>query len=94
MTSNLGQMRHTDKGIPWWVNTIYKVGVPTAMACYLVWLLSGKVQTNLEAIQMTLTKHMTEQSHAIEIQDHQLQMLRVICSQGAKSPLERNACFQ
>lgn len=96
MTIKMGQvMRSTDiRGVPWWLNAIYKVGVPTAIACYLVWLLAAQVQTNLQAIQVLVTQHVNDQAKSSQIADRQLQMLRVICAQGAKSPLERNACFQ
>ena len=80
--------------IPWWVNAVYKVGVPTAIACYLVWFLTTRIQSNLEAIQGNLTIH-TQQS--IQSQEHNkqvLQLLRVICAEGAKNVVERNACFQ
>lgn len=81
-------------GYPWWVGAIYKVGVPTAIAVYLVWFLANRVQNNLEAVTSVVTQHMQDQRVETESHRKELQILRAICVQGAKNVIERNACFE
>jgi hypothetical protein len=87
-------MMRTSSQLPWWVTAVYKVGVPTAIACYLVWLLAAKVQDNLQAIQGEVTQHILDQQLSSQTSKQTLVLLRIICSEGAKSVEERNACFQ
>jgi hypothetical protein len=79
---------------PWWVESVYKFGVPTAIAVYLVWFLAQKVQLNLEAVQTSLVHHIQTQEQNNKYSEKSLQILRVICAQGARNVTERNACFE
>lgn len=80
--------------IPWWVSAIYKVGVPTAIACYLVYILANKVQTGIEATNEALNAHIRQQQMYFDNQQKQLQLLRTICANAATSGMERNECFK
>lgn len=85
-------------GLPWWVNAVYKVGVPTAIACYLVYILAGKVQTNVEAVQSVLSQHELEQQHFLNELNRdsklQLKMLETMCIHSSKTDEQRQECIQ
>lgn len=80
--------------IPWWISATYKFGVPTAIACYLVWILATRVQTMLEATNQALTAHIHQQEMHFQNEQKQLQLLRTICANGATDKSERNECFK
>lgn len=87
-------VRLDNRELPWWVNAIYKVGVPVAISCYLVWFLANRVQSNLEAVNTAINQHLSDQRMETESHKKELQILRAICVQGAKNVTERNACFE
>jgi hypothetical protein len=91
---DLGKIAMSQSGVPWWVTSIYKVGVPTAIACYLVWFLTSRIQTNLEAVQGSISLHIQQQNEEHQTGKQMLQLLRVICAEGAQSSVERKACFE
>lgn len=84
--------------LPWWVNAIYKVGVPTAIACYLVWILASKVQTEVEAVQNVVNQHVQDQQRNMleftKISKEQLKLLRAMCLHSAKTDNQRDDCVQ
>jgi len=80
--------------IPWWLSAVYKVGVPTAIACYLVWVLASNVQTMLKATNEAINSHIQQQEEHNKNEQKQLQLLRVICANAATSRDERNECFK
>jgi hypothetical protein len=80
--------------VPWWVNAIYKVGVPTAIACYLVWFLTTKVQNNLEAIQSNVAQHTQDTMQNSRTNRQILHMLQTICINEAQNASERNECLK
>ena len=82
------------RDIPWWVGAIYKVGVPTAIACYLVYILANRVQTGIEATNAALAAHIHQQQMHYQNEEKQLQLLRAICSNSAANGTERNECFK
>lgn len=102
----LDDRRETDsQGVPWWVRAIAFVGVPSAIACFLVWTLAGDVRTEATRAANTslanasaLVEHQkhTEQLHQnIEkYMNSQLLLMRLLCSNSARSAEERRACFQ
>lgn len=79
---------------PWWVTTIYKIGVPTAIAIYLVYILAAKVLVHLEAVDNNVMTHISKQDIHYINQEKQLQLLRFICAQGAKNATDRRQCFE
>jgi hypothetical protein len=82
------------ENLPWWVNAIYKVGVPTAIACYLVWFLTSRVQTNLDIIQIAITKHVSDQTTSMEYNRQALNILRTMCVNAAKTDDARTECLK
>lgn len=80
--------------IPWWVSTVYKIGVPTAIACYLVYILANKVQTGIEATNEALAAHIHQEEMHFNNEQKQLQLLRTICANAATDRNERNECFK
>lgn len=86
------------QNLPWWVQAVYKVGVPTAIACYLVYMLAGKVQTNLEAIDKLVSNHAAEEARDMNelnsLHTKQLRILQAMCLHGAKTDEQRQDCLQ
>lgn len=87
--------------LPWWVSAIYKVGVPTAIACYLVWILAGKVQTDLEATQNQMTSmqalmasHIATQERNLKVNEDILKAMRKICVNTSDTKADRDECVQ
>jgi len=49
--------REYDGGQPWWVGSIYKIGIPAAISCYLIYFLVQKVDTKQDEIFSLLKAH-------------------------------------
>ena len=87
--------------LPTWlqliVQVIFKFGVPSAIAIYLVWIGASNLPTlrlelaaqhhELQQVQQTLT---VIQAQTKEIQ----QTLNWLCYHAAKTEIEKRACFQ
>lgn len=93
-------MVKTNDGLPWWVNALYKVGAPIAIACYLVWFLTTKVQTDIENVQAVVIQHvkdLQDQRDAVKdtnrLMERQLRMLEAMCLHNAKSDEQRQECY-
>ena len=70
-------------GTPWIVKAVSAVGVPSAIAIYLVWLLSTQVLT---AIQTHADRSEAELRELLPV-------LRQICINTSQTPVDRVACF-
>lgn len=67
---------------PWWIAAIYKLGVTSAIAAFLIWWLTSQVSANLASIQQRLDQHVT----STDI------YLHAICVNTAKTEVERASC--
>ena len=82
--------------LPQWVKAIAVIGVPGAIALYLVWMggqilprVQQEIILNREESNKTqdmLREHLTQQSE-------NYRLLMRICANTAKTPLERGQCF-
>lgn len=64
---------------PWWIQVVYVVGVPSAIAMFLVFQLSTTLQQRIDALHNAVLAHMrqtTEQQ--IILYDH-TRLLRSMC---------------
>jgi hypothetical protein len=91
----------SEDGLPWWVNAIYKVGVPTAIACYLVWFLATRIQANMDSYQVSMNNmqklmetHITEQQEGTRVNKRILEALQMICVNTTDSKNERADCIK
>lgn len=92
-------------GGPWWVKDLRVVGPITIIALGLVYLLAVDVRNDSRAAATTanlmrseLSEHQkhTEQLH-VNIESYmrvQLLLMRQLCTNSAKTPDEKRACFQ
>lgn len=67
---------------PWWIMAIYKLGVPVAIAGFLVWWVTTVVASSLTTIQTELWQHVTSTNL----------YLRAICLHGSHTQEERDEC--
>lgn len=76
-----------------WVNIIYKYGIPSALALYLVWHMSTTQAAVLDRIDKTTTAHAADATTAKERENRMETYLRLLCSFTAKSDVDRNTCL-
>jgi len=90
--------RTTDSGYPWWLNAIYKVGVPSAIAIFLVWFMTTQVRDNLNSIKENLMLHSEVNIKSLQANefhnDKLFKLLQRICANSAKTNTERVECFR
>lgn len=67
---------------PWWIETVYKLGVPTVIAGALLWFFMTQVSANIANIQRDLREHVAATNF----------YLRAICMNGSKDEAERANC--
>lgn len=90
---------------PWWVTAAGVVGVPSAIALYLVYWLTGAaaremtehsslIRTQMEAVRQDLTVSATDHAQIVDARlTSIMRMLQRICVNTASSMDERAACF-
>jgi hypothetical protein len=66
----------------WWIEAMLKLGVPAAIACFLVWFLATQLLANMSAIAHQLNDHVTSTNI----------YLRAVCLHTAKTQAERDDC--
>jgi hypothetical protein len=67
---------------PWWIEVAYKIGVPSAIAVFLIWFIVAKVSASLEHANGTLDEHVWTTNF----------YLHAICTNAAKTEAERENC--
>jgi len=80
-----------DPQVPWWIAAIYKIGVPSAIAIYLVLRLTQGLPSAADVIDVKalLTTHvMSTEAQLVEIR----LLLRAICYNTAKNDAAARAC--
>lgn len=89
--------RSTDVNSPWYIDAVYKVGIPSAIAVFLIWFLTGEVKSDISVIKESVKIHAEATIHASESikdqNDRLTYLLLRICVNGAKNETERNACI-
>lgn len=76
-----------------WVNLIYKYGIPSALALYLVWHMTTTQAAVLDRIDKTTTAHVAATTESKERENRMESYLRLLCSFAAKSDADRNTCL-
>lgn len=78
---------------------IFKIGVPSAIALYLVYILTAGIQADMKQMKMSFDAHanqaasMITQYEQVRIQsDRQLYVMQRICINSAKTTQERAEC--
>lgn len=72
-------------GLPWWVKAAYMLGVPAAIALFLLWFVTTSVAGEIKGLRDDTRQHMRDQAR-------QLQYLRAICLNTAPTDLARAQC--
>ncbi len=88
-------------GTPWYIKFIYQVGVPSAIALYLVWLLGNSLTASTRDTQTMVQQHMG-QAAAMELKldkeqasvDVLIQLQKFSCLHAAHNTSERTDCFE
>lgn len=86
--------------LPNWLRGIAVIGIPGAIALYLVWM-GGQILPNLqkeillnrsatEKTQEMLRDHLTNEANS---RQETYRLLLRICTNTAKTPMERGQCF-
>jgi len=77
-----------------------KVGVPSVIAIYLVWILTQGLSQDMAAMKASFDQHssqaamMMQQYEQVRIQsDRQLYVMQRICINSANTPQERQECL-
>jgi hypothetical protein len=94
--------RQTDTdGIPWQIRAIVLMGVPSAIACYLVWVLASNISPSLSAQGQTLNQLVLsvsnmrdEHSQMRAVNEAMLRVLQASCVNNAKDSIERERCLR
>lgn len=82
--------------LPWWVRSIAIIGIPGAIAIFLVWVGSQEVPkikaqgSETQAVALTNQKMIDELKKK---QDAMFRMLQRICSNTARTEYDRQRCF-
>jgi len=86
---------------PWWVKAIVTVGVPSAIALYVVWFITGQLSTTVGLLQVgqaglqeSIRMHTADSSYIFKETQEMRQLLQQICANTAENEVNRNACFQ
>ncbi len=97
--------RRREDNTPWWIGAIYKLGIPAAIALFLIWFVVATVIPNIQFIKENLVLHANSSSQVgqdlrdqnIRLSQQNERLMRVlqqICINSAKNNQERNGCFQ
>lgn len=86
---------------PWWINPVYKFGIPSAICIFLVWFLTTQVKSDLNDLKLSmnnLNSQVSFNKNLIEtntqVNERMLQVLQRICINSAATNFERNECFK
>ena len=85
---------------PMWLRATVMLGVPAAIALFLVWFITAQVGANIHNIEVAQQQFAVEQakSSAVQLQiQTQLATLtgvmRMVCYNTSKNDAQRDACF-
>ena len=95
------QMDGESDGIPWWIRAVVYMGVPAAIACYLVYILAQTVAASQTQVQSTLNtlavSVSTMQGEHVQIKvlnEAMLKVLQASCANAAQTEEKRVNCFR
>ena len=88
-------------GLPIWAKVIGLIGVPSAIAVYLVWALVSEIAPGLVKVNNLLADHIFQMSSFISGQQELknqnesiLRVLRTSCANQSKSDRDRENCLR
>lgn len=86
---------------PWWVKAVVRIGVPSAIACVLVWFLMNSVTSSLAAIRADVqAQKVTMETTAASLTRQEsangelLSYMRMICVNTSKNDSDRSSCLK
>mgnify|MGYP001559873781 FL=1 len=74
-----------ENGMPWWVRALYVLGVPAAIAIFLIYFVTSAVSSELAGLRADVRMHMRDQSLLVYY-------LEALCRNTAETDTERTAC--
>jgi hypothetical protein len=87
--------------IPWQVKAIATIGIPAAIAIYLVFILANRIESSVLSVQGELQRHAVDSSYMIKQNDsfiNQLnsikQIMQQTCANTARTSEDRRNCFR
>jgi hypothetical protein len=90
-----------DEGMPWQVKALGIVGVPAAIAIYLVWALVSQIAPAILSMNSLLSAHvaqmttlMGEQTQIKNQNEAIIRILKTSCVNAAKDMVERERCLR
>lgn len=85
-------------GMPWQVRAVGFFGVPSAIAIFLVWNMTGTQAQDIRAAREQLANHAQVSASAnletAKRLEHVERVLTAICANAAKNLGDRASCFQ
>ena len=77
------------RAAPWWLQAVYFLGVPSAIALLLVWFLRTDVLAGQAKTQATLDQHIKDMYTQQQLIERQLEIQLAQCRIMANGNLER-----
>lgn len=95
----------SEQSIPWQVRAIGFIGVPSAIAIYLIWWITSTLAPQLNSISTLLSEHQsttvaviemikTDRIHSGVTNDLLVKLLRSNCINNSNNAIERDRCNQ
>ena len=85
---------------PWLLRFAYVFGIPALLSVYLIWLMSTRIETQLNAIEAAAAATRIDQAYVLKLNDEQTvrldqiyRLLQRICVNSATTPEQRASCF-
>jgi hypothetical protein len=85
---------------PWWLSAIYKVGIPSAIAVYLTYILVTTITMSMTSLQSNqvqfaeqLRLHAVDSSYILKETSQIKVILQQICANTADTKIDRDGCF-
>lgn len=88
-------------GMPWQIKAVGLIGVPSAIACYLIWALVSGVVPAMLSMQQTMgtlvgtISSITTEHAAQKVQNERIiQILQATCVNAAQTTIDRERCIR
>ena len=101
MNSIISQEPIKMDGLPWWLKAIYQVGVPSAIAVFLVWFVTqgmtfsiNRIADNQDMLQKAINVQAGNFEYLVREQMEVKGLLQQICANTAVTNKDRALCFQ
>lgn len=76
-----------------WIDIIFKVGVPSTIAVFLVYMLTTNISNDITNIKSQVALHSVDMSNQMKMQERMERLLQQICANTATNNKERAYCF-